>query len=178
MAPRDPQGIHKQAAESLFRVYAARHGFAGVSLRLGNCYGPRQPTQGRDIGLVGGFIRQLLEGAPVEIYGNPATRSRQLVYVRDVAAWVVHLAETFPSGFHAMNLAGPKVLLRDLADTLTSMAGGTYSFRPFPEDIKALDCGDGEMDQSRLRKLWPDFAFSDWRKCLETTYAYFKAEFA
>ena len=58
--PLDPQGVHKLAAEGLFRVYAHRGYFHAISLRLSNTYGEHQRTRGYDLGLVGGFLRDLL----------------------------------------------------------------------------------------------------------------------
>jgi hypothetical protein len=89
---------------------------------------------------------------------------------------VCHLTESEPTNFQAVNLAGPKILLRDLLAELKSLTAGAYSFQPFPEEIKALDCGDGELDQQRLEKLWPGFEFTELRPALETTCAYFTKE--
>ena len=77
--PLDPQGVHKAAAESVFRIYGERFQFPCLSLRLGNCFGPRQLKEGGDVGLVGGFIRQLLAGQNVELYGS-ASRKRELLF--------------------------------------------------------------------------------------------------
>lgn len=62
MVPVDIQGIHKLAAESYYRVYSRLKNLNVISsLRFPNCFGENQPNQGEDVGLVGGFIRDLLD---------------------------------------------------------------------------------------------------------------------
>ena len=104
MAPRDPQGVHKVAAETHFRNFSALDGFHAVSLRLPNCFGESQPVSGEDIGLVGGFIRTLCLGSTVSIYGDG--RRRSVLYARDAARLVAAVVDQPISGFVPLNVAG------------------------------------------------------------------------
>ena len=79
MRPEDPQGIHKLTAESYFRIYSKIKKFNVISLRIPNCFGVNQPFIGDDIGLVGGFIRDVFNEKKIEIYGHK--RKKNLLYV-------------------------------------------------------------------------------------------------
>jgi nucleoside-diphosphate-sugar epimerase len=64
--PVSPYGVTKLAGESLCRAYADAHGLPVVVLRYFSVYGPRQrPDMGYHK-----FIRALLKGEPVTVYGD------------------------------------------------------------------------------------------------------------
>ena len=177
MAPHDPQGVHKVAAESHFRNYAALDGYHVVSLRLPNCYGECQPVTGDDIGLVGGFIRTLCQDQTVTVYGK--TRRRALLYVRDAAEVVARIAELSVSGFIALNVAGRDVEIRDLAMQLRSLVGrGSVVDGVTPSEIAAIDQGDATVDDSRLRALIGDVPQTDLHDSLRRTVGYFTEHLA
>src|SRR5262249_58943303 len=64
--PISPYGVTKLAAENLCRAYAEEFGLQLVVLRYFSVYGPRQrPDMGYHR-----FVRSLLTGEPVVIYGD------------------------------------------------------------------------------------------------------------
>ena len=174
MNPLDPQGIHKVAAESMYRIYSELYGFGCISLRLGNCYGPRQPVSGGDLGLVGGFMDKLAKQEEVVVFGDE-TRSRSLVYSGDVSASISLLSQQEFKGFKAINLVGEEVVLQNLLELMVSELGGSYSFAPFPPEIARLDCGTAEIKQDRFKEIaGENFSFSNLRNAISETCSYFK----
>lgn len=145
--PQDIQGVHKHAGESHWRIAAKVRRFATTSLRFGNTFGPRQPIIGRDVGLVGQFIRDLSDGKEIELFGEG--RIRPLIYAPDLAAAVVRLARQPWEGFHAFNVSGWDVPLEDLVDRLRRILGcGSWRMVPFPEHVRAIDVGNAAFDGS------------------------------
>jgi nucleoside-diphosphate-sugar epimerase len=75
LAAVDVHSVHKIAAELHYRLVTNA---PVISLRFGNTFGPGQPMTGDDIGLIGGFIRTLLEKKPVRLFARsrrmPASR--------------------------------------------------------------------------------------------------------
>lgn len=174
MVPLDVQGIHKLAGESYYRVFAGLRGLRVASLRLPNCFGPRQPRGEGDIGLLGGFLRDLAAGRTVEVYG---ARRRQLLYAPDLAEVVFRLASCVPEGFTAFNLAGRSVLIEDLVRMLEAIVGrGAHVLRDLPEEIARIDIGEAELCDDRLRARLGTLPVADLRAALEATVADFLGE--
>jgi UDP-glucose 4-epimerase len=173
MAPRDPQGVHKVAAESHLKNYAALDGYGVVSLRLPNCFGEHQPVSGEDIGLVGGFIRTLCQGGTVTVYG--AGRRRALLYAPDAAEIVARVADRSVPGFVPLNVGGDEVEIRDLAARLCAEVGsGAVATDVMPPEVAALEPGDAAIDESRLRALVGELPHTDLNDALRRTVAYFR----
>jgi UDP-glucose 4-epimerase len=172
MQPEDIQGIHKVAAEGYYRIYARRWGLNVVSLRFPNCFGERQRTVGEDIGLVGGFIRSVLEGAPLSVYGN---RRRAVVYAGDVARVVCRLADASFQGFLPLNMAGTEGSIEDLVRTLIQCAGrGSYRMLPLPAEVAQIDIGSAPVAEERLRDLIGEIPRTDLATALTATIRYFE----
>ena len=177
MAPQDPQGVHKVAAESHFRNYAVLDGYAAVSLRLPNCFGECQPTTGEDIGLVGGFIRTLCQGGTATVYGKG--RRRAMLYARDAAEIVARIASRSVIGFTPLNVAGRDVDIRDLAMRIRALVGaGSVVDDVMPAQIAAIEPGTATIDDSRLRALVGEPPESDLDDALRRTIAYFTERLA
>jgi len=174
--PLDPQGVHKLAAEGLFRVYAHRGYFHAISLRLSNTYGEHQRTRGYDLGLVGGFLRDLLDGKTVTIFGG-ASRAKSLVYVRDLADTVVELAAHRCDGFDVYNVAGREVTLGGLLDALVAaMGSGAWRVEPFPEQVRQMDVGEARLSQEKLERALGSVPKTELATAITNTVDYFRNE--
>lgn len=82
VSPVSPVGAAKVAGETYLQAYRQLHGLAGVALRLGNVYGPRQDPGGA-AGVVAIFARALLDGTPTSVFGDGSS-GRDYVYIDDV----------------------------------------------------------------------------------------------
>jgi UDP-glucose 4-epimerase len=82
--PDAPYGQSKFAAEGYLSLYGRLHGLSGVSLRLGNVYGPRQDPHG-EAGVVAIFSDLLLGGGTPRVFGD-GEQTRDYIYVGDVVA--------------------------------------------------------------------------------------------
>ena len=81
--PVSPYGVSKLAGEYYLDYYRQVHGIEYVALRYANVYGPRQDPGG-EAGVVAVFSNRLIEGEPLDIYGD-GEQTRDYVYVEDVA---------------------------------------------------------------------------------------------
>jgi UDP-glucose 4-epimerase len=77
--PLSPYGVSKLAAEHLCYLYWKNFGVPTISLRYFTVYGPRQ----RPDMAFHRFLRRLLQGAPIPIYGD-GEQTRDFTYVDDV----------------------------------------------------------------------------------------------
>ncbi len=120
IAPLSAYGQSKFAAEGYLALYERLHGLSGVSLRLGNVYGPRQDPLG-EAGVIAIFCGLLDAGGRPTVYGD-GTQTRDYIYVGDVVAAALAAAESEASG--AINIGtGIETDVLELAARLGELAG-------------------------------------------------------
>jgi UDP-glucose 4-epimerase len=84
IAPLSGYGQSKFAAEGYLGLFERLHGLSGMSLRLGNVYGPRQDPLG-EAGVVAIFCGLLKNGGRPTVYGD-GSQTRDYIYVGDVVS--------------------------------------------------------------------------------------------
>lgn len=141
--PTDVNGINKMAGEWYHIVYNNVHGLRTVSLRLTNTYGPGQLMKHNRQGFIGWFIRQVIDGEEIQIFGDGEQR-RDLNFVDDVVDAFLRAAANDEGNGQAYNLgSGAPISLKALAELLIDIAGqGSYRLVPFPPERKLIDVGD------------------------------------
>jgi UDP-glucose 4-epimerase len=84
--PMSPYGAAKLAGEALCSAYAYSYGISTVALRFSNVYGPHCQ---RKSSVIAKFMRQLIEAAPLTIFGD-GSQSRDFIHVGDLCN-AIHL---------------------------------------------------------------------------------------
>jgi UDP-glucose 4-epimerase len=126
IAPLSAYGQSKHAAEGYLALYERLYGLSGVSLRLGNVYGPRQDPLG-EAGVIAIFCGRLGAGERPTVYGD-GKQTRDYIYVGDVVAAALAGAESDLSG--PVNIGtGIETDVLELAAKLGEM-GGAEGFEP------------------------------------------------
>lgn len=134
-AKADVQGINKSAAEDYYRIYSEKYGFNVISLRIPKCYGENQKTKGEDIGLIGFFIRDILNNKEVEVY-NSVERRENIIYVKDLVDYIIKLIPKEDKGFKFYDVAGINISIRELLGEIIKITGkGSYSVKSKDELI-------------------------------------------
>ena len=176
LRPVDINGINKLAGESFHLLYARVHGTRATALRLTNTIGPRMRIKDARQTFVGVWIRRLLEGAPIEVWGGE--QLRDFTYVDDaVEAFLLAAANDAAIG-QVYNLGGPPpVSLRQLAEMLIALnQGGALAIRAFPAERQRIDIGDYYADDRRIRRQLGWRPRTDLRTALRRTLAFYRAE--
>jgi UDP-glucose 4-epimerase len=96
IAPMSAYGQSKFAAEGYLALYERLYGLSGMSLRLGNVYGPRQDPLG-EAGVIAIFCGRLRAGERPTVYGD-GRQTRDYIYVGDVVAAALAAAESEATG--------------------------------------------------------------------------------
>ncbi len=150
--PTDVNGINKMAGEWYHILYNNVYSIRASSLRLTNTYGPRQLMKHNRQGFVSVFIRQLLDGETVRIFGD-GKQIRDFNYVDDVVDAFLLVAAYDECNGSIYNLGGDEPMsLIDFVKLLISIIGhGDYEIIPFPADKKRIDIGDYRGDYSKIR---------------------------
>jgi UDP-glucose 4-epimerase len=152
VAPPDANGVSKFAGEQYWMLENRVRKRPVVSLRLTNCYGPRLRIRDARQTFLGIWIRCVLEGRPFEVWGGD--QLRDLTYVDDVTSAFIAAAESTAAHGRIFNIGGsPPASLRDLADMVVKVSGGTgtYLTKEFPADRKQIDIGSYHADDSAFR---------------------------
>ncbi len=92
--PTSPYGASKLAGEGYCSAYYRTFGVLTVVLRFGNVYGPRSKHKSS---IVAKFIKQSLNGEPLEIYGD-GTQTRDFIYIDDLVQAVMLSAQSEVGG--------------------------------------------------------------------------------
>jgi UDP-glucose 4-epimerase len=126
IAPLSAYGQSKYAAEGYVALYQRLYGLSGVSLRLGNVYGPRQDPLG-EAGVIAIFCGALKQGGRPTVFGD-GKQTRDYIYVGDVVAAALAAGDSDAAG--AINVGtGRETSVLELVDTLREL-GGAEGFEP------------------------------------------------
>jgi UDP-glucose 4-epimerase len=174
--PVDVNGIHKLAAEWYHLLYGKVYGVPVAVLRLTNTYGPRMRVRDARQTFLGIWIKQLLTGERMQVFGDGSQR-RDFTYVDDaVRALCLAILDDATEGL-VLNVGSHEpVSLLALAQRLIDLNGrGAYDVVPFPPDRLAIDIGDYFADSSRLERLLAWSPEIELDEGLRRTLAYFRA---
>jgi len=83
LMPKSPYAVSKRVNEMYAELFTNSFNFEVVALRYFNVYGPRQRPDSMYAAAVPIFVRRLLDGKPVTIFGDGG-QTRDLINVRDV----------------------------------------------------------------------------------------------
>ena len=152
--PVDVNGVNKLAGEQFHLLYHDVYGIRACALRLTNTYGPAMRIKDARQTFLGIWIRNLLTGVPIQVFGD-GLQLRDFNFVDDVVEALLRAANTEACHGHVFNLGSPEVVsLADLAAQLIPFqAGASWELVPFPEERKRIDIGDYYSDHALAYKL-------------------------
>ncbi len=150
LRPVDVNGINKLAGEQYHILYSHVYGMHACALRLTNTYGPGMRIRDDRQTFLGVWIRQILMGEPVKIWGG--TQKRDFTYAEDAVEALLLAAKREEARGQVYNLGGERaVTLRELGELLVSAhEGGRIEVNEFPAERKRIDIGDYYADFRRI----------------------------
>jgi len=152
IAPVDVNGINKMAGEWYHLVYNNVYGIRASVLRLTNTYGPCMRVKDARQTFLGIWIRRLIEGKPILVFGD-GKQIRDFNYVDDAVDAFLLAAESEDANGEIYNLgANDPINLKDTAELIIKINGsGSYEIVPFPKERKVIDIGDYYADYRKIR---------------------------
>jgi UDP-glucose 4-epimerase len=172
--PVDVNGINKMAGERYHLLYNDVHGIPATALRLTNTIGPRMRVKDARQTFVGSWVRQLLEGKPISVWGGK--QLRDFTDVEDAVDAFLMVAANPATNGQVYNLGGSEVIdLAALAKLMVEVNGfGSYEINQFPSERRAIDVGDYYADFSKIRDQLGWAPKRSLRETIETTLRYFR----
>jgi UDP-glucose 4-epimerase len=152
--PVDVNGINKLAGEWYHLLYNNVHGIRACALRLTNTYGPGMRVKDARQTFLGIWIRSLIEGKPILVYGD-GTQLRDFNYVDDTVDALLKAAIAPEANGEVFNLGSKEYInLKDLAAMMVQLyPSGHYEVVPFPSELKAIDIGDYYSDYTKANQV-------------------------
>ena len=150
--PVDVNGINKLAGESYHLLYNNIYKIRACALRLTNTYGPGMRVKDARQTFLGIWVRRVIEGKPIQVYGD-GRQLRDFNFVTDVVKALLLAAGDPASEGQLFNLGAREYIsLEELAVLLVRLnKHGRYELVPFPADQKAIDIGDYYGDFSKIQ---------------------------
>ncbi|MBI3649855.1 MAG: NAD-dependent epimerase/dehydratase family protein [Acidobacteria bacterium] len=173
--PTDVNGINKLCGELYHILYNNVYGIRAVSLRLTNTYGPRQLMKHARQGFIGLFIRRIVEGREIQIFGD-GSQVRDFNYVDDVVDAMLLAAMNEQANGEIYNLGGDEpISLQALVELMIDLnGGGSYQLVPFPPEKKAIDIGDFYGNYAKIKAALGWYPKTSLRDGLKKTLDYYK----
>lgn len=173
--PVDVNGINKLAGEQYHRLYYDVYGIRSTILRLTNTYGPRMRVKDARQTFLGIWIKRLLQGLPMQIYGD-GKQVRDYNYVDDVVDAMLITALSDNSYGQIYNLGSEEDLsLTKTAEIMSQLhTGGSFEYIPFPPSRKSIDIGDyqGSFEKIKTQLGWTPR--TNFYEGMRETIAYYK----
>jgi UDP-glucose 4-epimerase len=172
--PVDVNGINKMAGERYHLLYNDVYGIPATALRLTNTIGPRMRVKDARQTFVGIWVRLLLEGKPISVWGGK--QLRDFTDVEDAVDAFLMVAANPATNGQVYNLGGSEVIgLADLAKLVVEVNGsGSYEINEFPAERRMIDVGDYYADFSKIRTQLGWEPKRSLRETIGTTLRYFR----
>ena len=177
--PVDVNGINKLAGEWYHLLYNNVYGIRACALRLTNTYGPRMRVKDARQTFLGIWIRLLIEGRPIKVFGD-GLQLRDFNYVDDCVEALLLAGTSDQANGKVYNLGGSEVIgLKDLSKMMVNLGhGGSFELAPFPSERKAIDIGDYYSDFSLITKELGWVPKIDLKDGLKRTLNYYSTHFS
>lgn len=149
--PVDVNGINKLAGEWYHLLYNNVYGLRACALRLTNTYGPGMRVKDARQTFLGIWVRLLIEGKPIKVFGD-GLQLRDFNFVDDCVNALLLAGTRDAANGKVFNLGSTEVVnLKTLAKMMVDLSpGGSFELVPFPSERKAIDIGDYYSDFSLI----------------------------
>lgn len=165
--PDNEYGWEKLYSERVAMAYGRKYGMAVRIARFQNCYGPEGTWRGGREKAPAAISRKVAcapDGGEIEIWGD-GTAVRSYTYVDDMVDGIVRLVQSDLEG--AVNIGCPQyVSVRELVDTVASVAGKRISIRSVPGPVGVMS---RNFSNARIESIGWRSQF-DLRRGIELTY--------
>jgi len=171
--PFSPYGIAKLATEHFLNYYRDYNGIAADIYRIGNPYGPRQPT-GSVQGVINIWMEAILNGEELPVFGDESN-IRDYIYVGDVAYLMTYSLSDLTSS-ETFNLGtGRGTSIMELLEIFKATLDVDFKYRVLPR--RPSDNVSSVLDTSKLTAHFPGFSFQPMEDKLRETWEDIKSRY-
>jgi UDP-glucose 4-epimerase len=151
--PTDVNGINCNAGENYHLLYNKVYGIRSCSLRMTNTFGPRHQMRHPRQGVLNWFLRQIIEGEEIQLFGT-GDQIRDTSYIDDVVDALVFVGVSEKVWGEVFNLGGTPLSLKEFVKTAIKVNGkGKFKVVDFPDDRKKIEIGDYIANYFKIYRL-------------------------
>ena len=121
LQPLSPYALSKQVNELYARLYTQTFNLPVIALRYFNVFGPRQRPDSDYAAAIPIFVKHLIAGEPITIYGD-GKQSRDFIFVKDVVRANLLAAKSDVAGDAFNVCTGRETTLLDLLEELSEVS--------------------------------------------------------
>lgn len=152
LEPIDVNGVNCNAGEYYHILYNNVYGIQSCSLRLTNTFGPRHQMRHPRQGVLNWFLRQLIDGEKIKLFGT-GKQIRDVNYVDDVVDAFLLVGVSNKVWGEVYNLGGTSISLEDFVKTAIKIYGkGSFEVVPFPDERRNIEVGDYVANYRKITK--------------------------
>ncbi|WP_114008025.1 NAD-dependent epimerase/dehydratase family protein [Cohaesibacter intestini] len=163
-------GVVKVAIENYLFLEQKLHGLQPVVIRPSNPYGPRQSKAGLQ-GVITAFLRNILAGKPIEIWGDGSV-VRDYLYIDDLVALCEKAITSSETGIFNAGFGRGHSLL-ELITEIEAVHG--QSIDPIFKDSRNFDIPRSVLDIAKTQKTFDWSPQTELRRGIEQTYRYLQS---
>ena len=171
--PLSPYALQKLVGEQYCQMFTELYGFATVSIRYFNVFGPRQDPGSPYSGVISLFATALLDGRQPTIYGD-GEQTRDFTYVANVVDGVLRACEAPNAAGQVINVAtGGRISLNELLSVMKRIARSTVE--PVYVAARAGDVRDSQADITKAREMLGYTPTVEFEEGLRRTFEWFRS---
>ena len=151
LSPLNIYAVHKITLENYLKVFSGVRGLRFCVMRLSNPYGPYQPFETKNYGIINVFIRLAARGSPIVVFGD-GRQKRDYIFVDDVVSAFFVTAMTEKCHGQIFNYGGREnISIIDAVQLISRLSGGTpVQYKPWPRDYETIETGDYQTDMQKI----------------------------
>ncbi len=167
--PKSPYAVSKLDGEFYCNIFSQENKLNTACMRYFNVFGPRQDPGSAYAAAIPIFTAKAIKDKTITIYGD-GEQTRDFVYVKDVVAANIHLAESNLAGVYNVGY-GKSATINEIVKQIIEVTNSSSKIEHLPERD-----GDVKHSLASIEKLLStDFKLnSNFNKGLEATINYFK----
>lgn len=172
--PTDINGINCIAGESYHLLYNKIYGIRSCSLRLTNVFGPRHQMKHPRQGVLNWFLRQIIDGEEIRLFGT-GDQIRDINYIDDVVQAFLLCGASDNVWGEVFNLGGIPVSLKKFVEEAIKVnKKGKFKAVEFPEDRKKIEIGDYIANYFKIYRLLGWEPKTTLEEGIQKTLAYYR----
>lgn len=169
--PFSPYGIIKLTIENFLLYFKTKYNINYDIYRVSNVYGEGQNTS-KGLGLINTLLENIISKGKITVFGN-GENLRNYIYVKDVAEVLSYSAVNSVETSSTYNVSSDDSLT---INQVVEIIQNTVK-EPFTIDRQNTRLSDNaaiDLDNSKLKKAFPQFKFTPINEGIAKTYAFIK----